>query len=135
MNAQTESAAREWTLQHHLSVANLLLGSWLAVSFALMPDFGMRTVADWLSGTLPMLALVLFVITAFWHARLGLQVLIDDYVHDAGYNFAAMVVVNFATVTGAVAGLYFIVRIVAYVAATEMAAVSMMAQQGMMGGR
>jgi succinate dehydrogenase / fumarate reductase membrane anchor subunit len=117
-----ESATRHWTLQHHLSVASLLLGTWLAVSFALMPDFDIRTIVDWLAGTVPFLAMVLLLLVLFWHARLGLQVLVEDYVHDAGYKFAAMVVVNFACAGGLVAGVLLLLRIMAYTIAVEMVA-------------
>jgi succinate dehydrogenase / fumarate reductase membrane anchor subunit len=124
-----EAGSRHWTLQHQLSVATLLLGSWFAVSLALMPDFEIRTIVDWLSGTVPFLALVLLVVSLFWHAKLGLQVLVEDYVHDAGSKFAAMVVVNFAVIAGLAAALTFLLRITAYTIAVEM-----VSQQASMSG-
>jgi succinate dehydrogenase / fumarate reductase membrane anchor subunit len=117
-----EPGSRHWTLQHQLSVATLLLGTWFAVSLALMPDFEIRTIVDWLSGTVPFLALVLLLLSLFWHTRLGLQVLVEDYVHDAGYKFATMLVVNFAVVAGLAAALTFLLRITAYTIAVEMVA-------------
>lgn len=111
-----------WTLQRITALGNLLLGSWLAVSFALLPDFEYATVADWISGTVPSLAMVLLVISAFWHARLGLQVLIEDYVHDAGGKYALLALLNLAAFAGTAAGVFFILRIVMYRVAGEMAA-------------
>jgi succinate dehydrogenase / fumarate reductase, membrane anchor subunit len=40
-------------------------------------------------------ALVLFIATAFWHARLGLQVVIEDYVHTRWLELALLIAVKF----------------------------------------
>lgn len=52
--------------------------------------------------------LILFFATAFWHARLGLQVVIEDYIHARWLEISLMIVVKF---TYAVLGLAAIVAI------------------------
>lgn len=122
-----------WVAQRMSAIANLFLGSWFAVSLALLPDYGFDTVSGWLAGTIPSLAMLLLVASFFWHARLGLQVLIEDYVHDAGYKFAAMTLVNFAAIAGAVAAVLFILKIVVVTATTDAIRDSMsQAMAGMM---
>jgi len=101
-----------WMSQRMTAIANLLLGSWFVVSLALMPDYSHETITGWLSGTIPSLAMAFLIISVFWHARLGLQVLVDDYVHDAGNKFAVMVVLNFAAIAGVGAALMFLAKIV-----------------------
>ena len=52
--------------------------------------------------------LILFFATAFWHARLGLQVVIEDYIHARWLEISLMIAVKF---TFAVLGLAAIVAI------------------------
>ena len=56
-------------------------------------------------------ALILLVISVFWHLRLGLQVMIEDYVHGAA-RLLALVVLNFYAIGGAAYGIFSIARIV-----------------------
>lgn len=106
-----KEGTHHWILQRFTAAGNLLLGIFLAVSFILMPDFDFATMAEWISSPVQATAVALFVISTFWHAKLGLQVLIEDYVHEAGNKFAAMTALNLFTFAGVVFGLFAIARL------------------------
>jgi succinate dehydrogenase / fumarate reductase membrane anchor subunit len=57
------------------------------------------------------IALALFAIALFWHAKLGIQVVIEDYVHARGAEIALQLIVTLACALGALASLYAIGRI------------------------
>jgi len=57
------------------------------------------------------IALALFSLSLFAHSRMGLQVVIEDYVHHRGTELALQVLVLFACALGALASLYAIGRI------------------------
>lgn len=57
--------------------------------------------------------LSIFVIALFWHAKLGVQVVIEDYVHNRALEVASQLFVTLACVVGAFASIYAIVKIAA----------------------
>lgn len=92
--------AHHWLVQRFTAIGNVVLMSWLLVSLAMLGDYGHENVVKWLSQPVSATAMILLVTSLFWHARLGLQVLIEDYVHDAGSKFGAISALNLATIGG-----------------------------------
>ncbi|MGN3973425.1 succinate dehydrogenase, hydrophobic membrane anchor protein [Tsuneonella sp. SYSU-LHT278] len=103
--------SHHWLLQRFTAIGNVVLGLFLAISLALLPAYDFATVKDWLSQPLPAAALAIWIVNVFWHARLGLQVLVEDYVHTPGNKFAAIAALNGLAVAGAGFGLFSIIRI------------------------
>ena len=103
--------AHHWLVQRFTAIGNLVLMLFLAISLALLPAYDYAAVTEWASQTLPATALALLIVSVFWHARLGLQVMVEDYVHDAGSKFAAITLLNLATIGGGAFGLISIARI------------------------
>lgn len=92
--------AHHWLLQRFTAVGNVVLMGWLIVSFALLPDLNYETVRGWIASPVSASAMVLLVISTFWHARLGLQVLIEDYVQNSGTKFGLFALLNIAAFGG-----------------------------------
>lgn len=65
----------------------------------------------WLSQPCPALALGVFIAAAFYHAALGVQVIIEDYIHCEGQKFALLLVNKLAFLFLGIAAVYAIVRI------------------------
>lgn len=99
-----------WLLQRWTAIGNFLLIAFLAVSLLLLPNLSYVTVIGWIARPVPAVAIALLIISTFWHARLGLQVFIEDYVHGAN-RVAALIVLNLIVFAGAGFGLFCIIRL------------------------
>ena len=108
----SKEGAHHWLVQRFTAIGNLVAGLFIGASFIFLPDLSYESVVGWLSSPLAAVVVALFVISTFWHARLGLQVLIEDYVQDDGNKFAALAALNIAAFAGVAAGLFFLITIV-----------------------
>jgi succinate dehydrogenase / fumarate reductase membrane anchor subunit len=63
-----------------------------------------------LKNPLVAILLALTVINLLWHMKLGMQVIIEDYVHAPRNKFAALLLNNFFSVVMGVAALYAILK-------------------------
>ncbi|MEN3951905.1 succinate dehydrogenase, hydrophobic membrane anchor protein [Iodidimonas sp. SYSU 1G8] len=81
-------SAKEGT--HHFwvqrvsAVALVPLTLYLVASLVCLTGAGRDDVLDWLSRPFPAIMMLLLIIAGFYHLKLGLQVIIEDYVHGEG---------------------------------------------------
>jgi succinate dehydrogenase / fumarate reductase membrane anchor subunit len=68
-------------------------------------------VIGWLQSPFPAAMAVLLVAVAAWHAMLGLQVVIEDYIADKGTRMVVLVALKFALVVAALVGVLAVLRI------------------------
>ncbi|CAN5567581.1 succinate dehydrogenase, hydrophobic membrane anchor protein [soil metagenome] len=99
-----------WFHQRLTAGSNIFLMLWLVVSVARLPAYDYVTLVTWLSSAWAAIPMILLIVSVFWHFRLGLQVLIEDYQHGES-RVVLMVLLNFFTVATAAIALFAILRI------------------------
>jgi succinate dehydrogenase / fumarate reductase membrane anchor subunit len=112
-----KSGAAHWYAQRVTAVALVLLGLWFVLSLATLGGASHERMVGWLSSPLASALAVLLVLTAAYHALLGVQVVIEDYVADKGTRTGVLLAVKFALVVAAVIGVLAVLRIAFGVAA------------------
>ena len=103
--------AEHWWDERLSSIAVLLLLVWLLVSLLRLPALDHETIDMWLSQPLAAVPMLLLVFAIFWHARMGLQVIVEDYVHDEGSKLFWILLINFAAILAAALALFAILKI------------------------
>ena len=100
-----------WWLQRVTSVALVLLGLWFVTVLLRMPTFQYEFVVAWIAMPLNSVLLLLLVGTLVYHSQLGVQVVVEDYVHHHGLKIATMMLLTFAHVAVAALAIFAVLRI------------------------
>lgn len=101
---------QHWWKQRVTACANLLLMVWLLVALARLPDHGYVTVTHWLGTPWAAVPMILLIISVFSHFRLGLQVVVEDYQHDAN-RVLMLVLLNFFTVAAGALAIFSVLKV------------------------
>jgi succinate dehydrogenase / fumarate reductase, membrane anchor subunit len=106
-----KDGVNHWWMQRVTAIALLVLAPWFiyfAVGLIGADHYTVRaTIAEPLNATF----LVSFIIAMCWHARLGLQVVVEDYIH-GWQEIALQLFIKFAYAIAAIAAIIAIGRIV-----------------------
>jgi succinate dehydrogenase / fumarate reductase, membrane anchor subunit len=94
------AGTHHWTTQRLTAIANLMLLTWLAVTLATINLSSADAMTRWLSSPFAAVPMILLIISVFTHLRLGLTVLIEDYVHDEALKLGSLVLLTFFTFGG-----------------------------------
>jgi len=105
------SGTHHWIAQRFTAVGNALLVSWLVASLVMLPAHDHAAITGWLAQPIVAIPMMLMIVNVFYHIRLGLQVLIEDYVHDDGLKFAVITLLNFYAIGAAAIGLFSVAKI------------------------
>ena len=104
-------AGEHWWMQRLTAVALLPLGLWLAISLARLPGFDYATVVQWVQRPVTSILLILTVLAVGYHSYLGLQVIVEDYVHAKALKVLAIMGSALAHVALSIAALFAILKI------------------------
>ena len=100
-----------WWGQRVSGVALVLLGLWFVASLAALPSLEHYTVVEFIGRPINTVLLTLLCLAVAYHSYLGVQVVIEDYVHGHGLKIASLVLSRFAHVFVAALSIYAVLRI------------------------
>jgi succinate dehydrogenase / fumarate reductase membrane anchor subunit len=105
-----KSGFGHWWSERITAVALVLPAIWFAASLIAHSGSDYDTFILWLREPTNTALMVLLLVTLFWHAALGLQVVIEDYVHSVA-KIWALIVMRFACFALAAVGIIATLRI------------------------
>ena len=100
-----------WWLQRLSAVALIPLSLWFIYALLCNLSGEHASAIAWLSSPLNASLMLMFVLTAIYHAQTGLQVVIEDYVHTHWLNLLMLISIKFAAVAMAVLATLSILKI------------------------
>jgi succinate dehydrogenase / fumarate reductase membrane anchor subunit len=101
-----------WWIQRVTAIALIPLTFWFGVAIVRVPGADYRTIVDWISSPWNTVLLISTIIAVFYHAILGIQVIVEDYVHAEWMKIAAILATKLFLIFYALAALYATFRII-----------------------
>lgn len=106
-----KDGTHHWWVQRVSAIAMIPAMLYLMTQLPQIVDHDHGAFVYWLGQPCPALALGVFLAAAFYHAALGVQVIIEDYIHCEGQKIALLLVNKLGFLLLGIAAIYAIVRI------------------------
>ena len=106
-----KEGVEHWWLQRVTAIALIPLGIWFVSSLIAIAGADYVEVVAWLRSPVVAITLVLLIGVTFHHAQAGLQVVIEDYVHDEGAKIASILGVKAIALILALAGIFAVLKV------------------------
>jgi succinate dehydrogenase / fumarate reductase, membrane anchor subunit len=100
-----------WWAQRITAIALVPLSFWFVSSVIGLVGADLEAVQNWVSQPLPAILLILLLIATFYHVSLGLQVVIEDYVHTELVKLGLIILLRLLCFGFAVAGIFAVFSI------------------------
>jgi succinate dehydrogenase / fumarate reductase membrane anchor subunit len=109
-----KSGTHHWWLQRVTAIALVPLSVWFLVGLITTASDGREAAAAWISTPYVSLLMVALLLALFLHLKLGLQVIIEDYVHRESNKIALLLFKDALVVLGVIASLMAVLKLTLY---------------------
>ena len=100
-----------WWAQRLTAIALVPLSLWFVFSVAALTGADYAAMRAWAGSPLVASLLILLIVTTFYHSYLGIQVVIEDYVHHEAVKLGSLMVIKGASILLAVIGVLAVLRL------------------------
>ena len=106
-----KDGVEHWWRQRLTAVALLFLSAWFVIGLVTLDDWSYGGILAWLSQPVSAVLMLLMVLTLCYHSQLGVQVVIEDYVHGHAAKMLLLILLTFAHIALAAAGMFALVKV------------------------
>jgi succinate dehydrogenase / fumarate reductase membrane anchor subunit len=93
-----KEGAHHWWHQRLTALALLPLTAWFVISMITLMPADYAAAQDWLGSPIVAGLMLLLIFALFYHLKLGLQVVVEDYVHTPWLKTSTLIVLMFASI-------------------------------------
>ena len=114
-NVRGLGSAREGT--HHFwyqrvtAMALVPLSLWIMISIVMMTSSDHATIILWFQSPINALLFLVFILALYFHAQLGVQVVIEDYIHSEWQKISCIILVKFLAILTGLASALAVLKI------------------------
>ena len=106
-----KDGTHHWWMQRVTAVALIPLCLWFAIAMIKMTGANYGDAIAWVQAPFNAIMLLLLIGATFYHMQLGLQVVIEDYVHGEGAKVVLLMAQKLASLALAVAAVFAVLKI------------------------
>ena len=106
-----KTGTNHWWMQRVTALALIPLVIWFVVSMIIVTGADHETALAFIGSPINAVLLTLLIIATFYHGQLGLQVVIEDYIHSKWLEVALILLVKGAAIFLGVASVYAVIAI------------------------
>ncbi len=112
-SGSAKDGTEHWWGQRVSAVGLAILGLWFVLSILLLSDTGFKhaDVIDWVGRTPNSVMLILLGLTLAYHSTLGMQVILEDYVHGPFLKVVTLILNKFIHVVIAMTTVFAVLKI------------------------
>ena len=106
-----KEGVHHWWMQRLTAIALIPLTLWFITSIATLNNASYTETVNWLSIPLVSIFMILLVSATLYHALLGVQVVVEDYIHEEGFKFLLLIGLKFIFLVLGVAAIFSLLKI------------------------
>src|ERR1700692_3939885 len=106
-----KEGVEHWWRQRVTAVALVPLTLWFVIAVIGLVGADHSGVVAWVRSPVPAILLVLLLVATFYHAALGLQVVIEDYIHREAMRLAAVLIMRLLCIVFALRGIFAVLKL------------------------
>jgi len=106
-----KEGTHHWWAQRMTAIALIPLSLWFIYSLVSMTTLDYMAAIGWLQTPMTSILLILFVFALFYHAQLGMQVVIEDYVDNEALKITSIILLKFVMLFAGLAGIVAILKV------------------------
>lgn len=106
-----KEGTHHWWMQRITAIALIPLGIWFVVSMIRLAGADHAAAAAWLASPLTAVLMLLLIVATFHHLQLGIQVVIEDYIHGEAVKMACLISLKLASFALGTAAVFAVLKV------------------------
>ena len=106
-----KEGSHHWWAQRLTAIALVPLSLWFIYSLVCIGSMDYNTAVEWLQSPVTSVLMILFVVALFYHAQLGIQVVVEDYVRCEVLKISCIILTSFLMLFAGISGVLAILKV------------------------